>query len=278
MPELPEVEAVRRSLIELVAGQRITDVTVGWPKIIKSPEQYEQFQDALKGQTIHDVDRKGKFLIFLLDDYCLVSHLRMEGNYSLHKQEDPVDKHTHVVFHFSDGMELRYRDVRKFGTMHLFAKGSEWTVPPLSKLGPEPFSDEFTLEYFKGKLSNTERVIKAVLLDQSIVTGLGNIYVDEVLFRSGIHPERKSRTLTDQEILILREQAASTLKESINAGGSSVNTYMNSHGQSGTYQNELKVYGRKDQECYRCGAAVQKIKVAGRGTHFCPNCQKIANY
>ncbi|MBS4216875.1 DNA-formamidopyrimidine glycosylase [Bacillus sp. FJAT-49711] len=274
MPELPEVEVVRRSLVELVAGNKIVEVAVSWPKIIKSPEQYEQFQDALKGQTILDVNRKGKFLVFLLDDYALVSHLRMEGNYSLHKNEDPVEKHTHVIFRFSNGEELRYRDVRKFGTMHLFAKGSEWTVPPLSNLGPEPFSDDFTLEYFKEKLMKTERVIKAVLLDQSIVTGLGNIYVDEVLFRSGIHPERKSKTLTNQEILTLREQAAATLKESINAGGSSVNTYMNSHGQSGTYQNELKVYGRKEQECYRCGSVVQKTKVAGRGTHFCPNCQK----
>ncbi|MBS4199942.1 DNA-formamidopyrimidine glycosylase [Bacillus sp. FJAT-49732] len=273
MPELPEVEVVRRSLVELVAGKKIIDVNVGWPKIIKRPEQYEQFQDALKGQTIHDVDRKGKFLVFLLDDYSLVSHLRMEGNYRLQKTEDPVDKHTHVIFRFSDGKELRYRDVRKFGTMHLFSKGSEWTVPPLSNLGPEPFSDEFTFEYFKGKLMKTERSIKGVLLDQTVITGLGNIYVDEVLFRSRIHPLRIANTLTDQEILELREQASTTLKESIDAGGSSVNTYMNSHGLSGTYQNELKVYGRKDQECYRCGAAVQKIKVAGRGTHFCPTCQ-----
>ncbi|MCJ8009905.1 DNA-formamidopyrimidine glycosylase [Lederbergia wuyishanensis] len=273
MPELPEVEVVRRSLVELVAGQRIIDVKVGWPKIIKSPEQHEQFQDALKGQTIRDIDRKGKFLIFLLDDYSLVSHLRMEGKYSKHKTEDPVDKHTHVIFCLSGGEELRYRDVRKFGTMHLFAKGSEWAVPPLSNLGPEPFSYEFSFDYFKGKLMKTDRFIKAVLLDQTIVTGLGNIYVDEVLFRSRIHPERKTKTLSDQEILTLKEQAALTLQESINAGGSSVNTYMNSYGQIGTYQNELKVYGRKDEECYHCGAIVQKIKVAGRGTHFCPACQ-----
>ncbi|MBS4194966.1 DNA-formamidopyrimidine glycosylase [Lederbergia citri] len=273
MPELPEVERVRRSLVELVAGQKIMEVEVGWPKIIKNPEQHEQFQDALKGQTILDVDRKGKFLVFLLDDYSLISHLRMEGNYSLRKTEDPVEKHTHVIFRFSGGKELRYRDVRKFGTMHLFRKGSEWTVPPLSKLGPEPFSDEFTIEYFKGKLKNTDRVIKAVLLDQSVVSGLGNIYVDEVLFRSGIHPLRKAKSLTDREILSLREQSAATLQESINAGGSSVNTYMNSHGQSGTYQNELKVYGKKDQECFNCGTAIHKIKVAGRGTHFCPICQ-----
>ncbi|MBW8351180.1 DNA-formamidopyrimidine glycosylase [Bacillus sp. IITD106] len=273
MPELPEVETVRRSLVELAAGQKIIEVEVGWPKIIKSPEQYEQFQDALKGQTILDVDRKGKFLVFLLDDYALVSHLRMEGNYSLHKMEDPVDKHTHIIFRFSGGKELRYRDVRKFGTMHLFQKGTEWTVPPLSKLGPEPFSDEFTVEYFKAKLKCTDRVIKAVLLDQSVVSGLGNIYVDEVLFRSGIHPVRKAKSLTDREILSLREQSAATLLESINAGGSSVNTYMNSHGQSGTYQNELKVYGRKDQGCFNCGTPIQKIKAAGRGTHFCPICQ-----
>lgn len=274
MPELPEVEAVRRSLVQLTCRKTIQSVSIGWPKIIKHPLETEQFQDALIGQTIHDVKRKGKFLIFILDNYSLVSHLRMEGNYRLANEGDPTDKHTHIMFRFTDGTELRYRDVRKFGTMHLFTKGTEEAELPLSKLGPEPFAEEFTQDYFKERLMKTERVIKAVLLDQTIVTGLGNIYVDEVLFRAKIHPERKANSLNDLEISLLREQAAATLEESIQAGGSSVNTYMNSHGVSGTYQEQLLVYGRKGEGCKECGTPLEKMKLAGRGTHFCPECQK----
>ena len=169
--------------------------------------------------------------------------------------------------------ELRYRDVRKFGTMHLFAKGTETSVLPLVKLGPEPFSDDFTVDYFKEQLMKTDRIIKAVLLDQTIVTGLGNIYADEVLFRSKIHPERRAKSLKDQEISVLREQAAATLIDSIKAGGSSVNTYMNSLGESGTFQDQLLVYGRKGEACKECSTPLEKVKLAGRGTHFCPQCQ-----
>ncbi|MCJ7839756.1 DNA-formamidopyrimidine glycosylase [Lederbergia sp. NSJ-179] len=273
MPELPEVESVRRSLSELVTGKEIKKVTVHWPKIIKHPLTYEQFQDALQGQVIREIQRRGKFLIFQLDEYSLVSHLRMEGNYSLQDEKDEPDKHTHILFHFMDGSTLFYRDVRKFGTMHLFAAGTENNVLPLAKLGPEPFSEECTLAYLQKKLGKTDRLIKAALLDQTIVTGLGNIYVDEVLIRSRIHPERVSKTLTKDEILTLQKEMKETLLESIEAGGSSVHSYMNSHGLSGTYQERLKVYGRKGEPCPFCGTLIEKIKVAGRGTHFCPACQ-----
>lgn len=274
MPELPEVENVRRTLLQLIKGKTIELVEVRWPKIIKQPEQ-EQFTDALAGQTIEGIDRKGKFLIFLLNDYSLVSHLRMEGHYSLQNQKEPMDKHVHVIFRFTDGTEMRYRDVRKFGTMHLFSKGSEQEALPLSKLGPEPFSDLFTSEYLQNKLSGTERLIKAVLLDQTIVAGLGNIYVDEVLFRAGIHPNRKANSLTAGEMQNLRREAVATLEESVKAGGSSVNTYMNSMGIEGSYQDRLLVYGRKGIPCPTCGTVVEKTKTAGRGTHFCPACQLL---
>jgi formamidopyrimidine-DNA glycosylase len=143
MPELPEVETVRRTLTSLVKGKTINDVQVMWPKIIKKPNEIEQFQDALVGQTILDIKRRGKFLKFILDDYVLVSHLRMEGRYGVYKISEPYDKHTHVLFTFTDDTQMRYRDVRKFGTMHLFKKGDEETNLPLSQLGPEPFSKEF---------------------------------------------------------------------------------------------------------------------------------------
>ncbi len=274
MPELPEVENVRRSLLQLVQGKTIQGVKASWPKIIKQPLEVEQFYDALKDQTIHDLQRKGKFLIFMLDDYALVSHLRMEGHYSVNQNGDPADKHTHVTFVFSDGTELRYRDVRKFGTMHLFKKGEEEKELPLAKLGPEPFSPSFSAEYLKSEFQKTERIIKAVLLDQTIVAGLGNIYADEVLYKAKIHPERKAKTLKKKEIEKLSQEMAQTLEDSIAAGGSSVNTYMDSMGLSGTYQERLNVYGRNGEACVDCGTIFEKTKVAGRGTHYCPTCQK----
>ncbi|MBM7714801.1 DNA-formamidopyrimidine glycosylase [Siminovitchia sp. FSL H7-0308] len=275
MPELPEVENVCRSLLKLVKGKTVEDIHIGWPKIIHYPLEIEQFQDALRGQTFRGLNRKGKFLVFELDDYSLVSHLRMEGHYSVHKKGDPSDKHTHVVFCLTDGEELRYRDVRKFGTMHLFKKGTEQGQLPLSKLGPEPFSADFSAEYLMDRLKKTDRIIKAVLLDQAIVAGLGNIYADEVLFRAGIHPCRRAKTITEEEARVLTSQMIETLNEAIEAGGSSVNTYMNSLGLAGSFQNSLHVYGRNGQECVSCGTLLEKIKAAGRGTHFCPSCQII---
>jgi formamidopyrimidine-DNA glycosylase len=274
MPELPEVETVKRTLIQLTAGKTIQDVTVWWPKIIKKPDEVEQFIDALKGQTIHDIGRRGKFLKFFLDDYVLVSHLRMEGRYSVAKSGEPIDKHTHVIFHFTDGTELRYRDVRKFGTMHLFKKGEEEKELPLSQLGPEPFSEQFTAELLAEKLQKTNRKIKTVLLDQTLVVGLGNIYVDEALFRSGIHPERPANSLQIEEIRLLHKEIVATLTEAVEKGGSTVRSYVNSQGQIGMFQLELFVYGRKGEPCKKCGQPLQKMVVGGRGTHYCSHCQK----
>src|SRR5690606_9428342 len=222
MPELPEVETVRRTLLQLVNGKTIDKVTVLWPKIIKKPEETEQFCDALRGQTIHDVDRRGKFLKFILDDYVMVSHLRMEGRYGLYSEDEPYDKHTHILFAFTDGTQLRYRDVRKFGTMHLFKKGEEEESLPLSQLGPEPFSKEFTVKYLEDKLSKTNRKIKVALLDQTSVVGLGNIYVDEALFRAGIYPERVAKSLSKKEIKLLHHEIIQTLNEAVEKGGSTI--------------------------------------------------------
>ncbi|WP_409302112.1 DNA-formamidopyrimidine glycosylase [Peribacillus sp. SCS-155] len=275
MPELPEVETVRRTLEQLVVGKTIDHVSVFWPKIIKAPLDVEQFRDALKGQTIHSIGRRGKFLIFQLDDYAMVSHLRMEGKYGLYPEEEPYDKHTHVIFNFTDGSQLRYRDVRKFGTMHLFAKGRELNELPLLHLGPEPLSEGFTIEYLAERLARTNRKIKPVLLDQTIVVGIGNIYVDESLFRSGIHPERIASTLTDEEIERLHNEIVQTLSEAVEKGGSTIRSYVNSQGQIGMFQLELFVYGRKGEECKRCGKPLEKLTVGGRGTHICPSCQPL---
>lgn len=273
MPELPEVETVRKTLEVLVLSKEIENVSVFWPKIIQYPVEVEQFKDALKGQTIQRMGRRGKFLIFYTNDFALVSHLRMEGKYFLHQQEDEVDKHTHVIFHFTDGTELRYRDVRKFGTMHLYVKGTELEKLPLSQLGPEPFSEQFTIDYLHQKLSKTNRSIKTALLDQKLVVGLGNIYVDEALFRANIHPERKANTLDNKELQILHKKIIETLSDAVEKGGSTIRSYVNSQGEMGMFQLDLFVYGRKGEECKICGSHLEKIVVGGRGTVFCPNCQ-----
>jgi formamidopyrimidine-DNA glycosylase len=275
MPELPEVETVRKTLKKLVLHKTIDDVTIHWPKIIKNPVEVEQFIDALKGETIVDIGRRGKFLIIYTGTFALVSHLRMEGRYGLYPSEEPYDKHTHVIFDFTDGTQLRYRDVRKFGTMHLYKKGDEFNNPPLIALGPEPFSDEFTVEYLMDKLKKTGRKVKPALLDQNVLVGLGNIYVDEALFRAGIHPERIASSLTKPEIVDLHREIVATLDEAVKKGGSTIRSYVNSQGEIGMFQLELYAYGRQGEECKRCGHPLEKITVGGRGTHFCPNCQKV---
>lgn len=274
MPELPEVETVRRTLQELVVHKTIAHVSVFWPKMVKHPEEAAQFQDALAGQTIMDIGRRGKFLILYTDDYALVSHLRMEGRYGLFPSAEPVEKHTHVIFHFTDGTELRYKDVRKFGTMHLYAKGEEFERLPLAHLGPEPFAESFTVDELAGRLSRTTRTIKTALLDQKTIVGLGNIYVDEALFRSRIHPERPANSLSRDELEKLYKEISDTLSEAVEKGGSTIRSYVNSQGQIGMFQLELFVYGRKGEECKVCGGTLERIVTGGRGTVFCPSCQK----
>ncbi|WP_078379444.1 DNA-formamidopyrimidine glycosylase [Sutcliffiella halmapala] len=273
MPELPEVETVRKTLVQLVKDKTIKEVKVLWPKMVKEPDDAFLFEQMLVGQRINDIGRRGKFLLFYLDDYCLVSHLRMEGKYGVFRPEEPANKHTHVFFYFEDGTELRYQDVRKFGTLHLYKKGEELAAKSLVSLGPEPFDKEFNLEGFKERLSRKNRNIKAVLLDQTVVVGLGNIYVDEALFRSGIHPEKLANSLTDQEIEVLQREIVLTLQEAVDKGGSTIRSYVNSQGQIGMFQLELFVYGRKGEPCKKCGTAIEKSVVAGRGTHTCANCQ-----
>ncbi|GAA0426197.1 DNA-formamidopyrimidine glycosylase [Agaribacter marinus] len=275
MPELPEVETIRKTLKQFVLNKTIDHVDVHWGKIIKRPDDLEQFKMELVGQTIHDILRKGKFLLFQLDDYVLVSHLRMEGKYRVTKSSEPLKKHTHIIFSFTNGEELRYNDVRKFGTMHLFKKGEEMKSKPLNLLGPDPFDPAFTTDYFINKLKKTERVIKSALLDQGIVAGLGNIYVDETLFRAGVHPLRQANKLTHKEITEVRKQAIVTIQEAVKQGGTTIRSYVNGQGEMGMFQQELFVYGQEDKACKKCGKQIIKMKIGGRGTHICTTCQLL---
>ncbi|MGB8002076.1 MAG: DNA-formamidopyrimidine glycosylase [Anaerobacillus sp.] len=273
MPELPEVETVKRTLEDLIIGKTISDVIVKWPKIIKRPDDIEEFKMKVIGQTFKGVERRGKFLKLLLEEDVIVSHLRMEGKYRVAHAEEEADHHTHVFFVFDDGTELRYHDVRKFGTMHLFPIGTEETELPLAQLGHEPFSSGFTVEVLEKGFSKTTRKVKTVLLDQTLVVGLGNIYVDEALYKAGIHPERIASSLNHQEIERLQVEIVDTLMEAVNKGGSTIRSYVNSQGKIGTYQDNLFVYGRSGLECKSCHSLLEKIVVGGRGTTFCPVCQ-----
>ena len=199
----------------------------------------------------------------------------MEGKYSVEDQHTDVTKHTHVIFTFKDGDQLRYNDVRKFGTMHLFPKGQELNQKPLNQLGPDPFDKEFTFEYFYEKLHKTSRTIKTVLLDQTIVAGLGNIYVDETLFKAGVHPLKQADHLTENEVKLIQKHAILTLKDAVQQGGTTIRSYVNSQGEMGMFQQELFVYGQAEQPCKMCGDTIIKMKVGGRGTLICLTCQPL---
>ncbi|PTL39867.1 DNA-formamidopyrimidine glycosylase [Alkalicoccus saliphilus] len=273
MPELPEVETVKNTLNEQITGRTIADVVITLPRIIQLPDDTEEFRMRLTGQTFEKVERRGKFLRFLLNEDVMISHLRMEGKYGMFSPGDPVGKHTHVRFIFSDGMELRYTDVRQFGTMHIFARGTEFNHLPLKQLGPEPLEKAFTPEVLKSRLSSV-RAVKTQLLDQTKIVGLGNIYVDEALFLAGIHPEKPAHKITDEETVRLHKAVQTTLQKAIEAGGSSVRSYVSSEGKSGSFQEQLYVYGRRGEACRECGTEIIRFTVGGRGTHICPLCQQ----
>lgn len=275
MPELPEVETIRQTLRQLVIGKEMESVDIKWPKIIQKPDDMEEFKQLLVGQTIEEIRRKGKFLLFDLTDLVLVSHLRMEGKYGVFQKGEEIAKHTHITFHFVDGTELRYRDVRKFGTMHLFEKGAELDEKPLIQLAMDPLEEHFSFTLFAKKIQKSERVIKNILLDQTVIAGLGNIYVDETLFLAGIHPLRKGNSLTLNEIETIYQSAVLTLQEAIKQGGTTIRSYVNSQGQIGMFQQQLHVYGQTDKACRKCHDKIVKMKVNGRGTHFCPTCQQL---
>lgn len=272
MPELPEVETVRRGLEKLILGKKISSVEIRYPKMIKT--DLDQFQKELPGQVVKSMGRRGKYLLFYLTDKVLISHLRMEGKYFYYPDQVPERKHAHVFIHFEDGGTLVYEDVRKFGTMELL-------VPELldayflsKKLGPEPTEQDFDLGSFKLALKKSKKPIKSYLLDQTLVVGLGNIYVDEVLWRAKVHPSRSSNSLSSQEARKVHDQTIEVLGQAVEKGGSTIRTYTNAFGEDGTMQDFHQVYDKAGQACSRCGSIIEKIQLGGRGTHFCPKCQR----
>jgi len=274
MPELPEVETVKRSLTSLVKDKRIKSVDIYHNNIIEYPS-LEDFKNNIINQKINKIERYGKWLIFVLDDYYLLSHLRMEGKYFYKTNKEPILKHEHVVFNFTDNTCLRYMDVRKFGKMHLIKKEDITKIGPLIEMGLEPWSELLDPNYLIDKYKNKKLPIKTTLLDQSIIVGIGNIYADEILFLSKINPLRKSNSLTKEELSSIIKYTKEVLEKAIEKGGSSIRSYTSVDGVHGLFQQELYVHTKKGEKCQVCSTIIEKTKVGGRGTYYCPTCQKF---
>jgi len=269
MPELPEVETVKNTLKRQVLNKVIKVSNVYWDNIIAYPEVTE-FKSKLKNQRIVDIKRRGKWLMFELDNFYLLSHLRMEGKYFIKKENDIRNKHEHVTFTFTDNDELRYHDTRKFGKMYLLEKDDIYNKRPLNELGFEPWDENLNENYLKNKFH--KKPIKTELLDQSIIVGIGNIYADEILFLSKINPLKIASELTGDDYRNIIENTKKTLEKAIELGGTTVKSYTSSEGVHGKFQNELLVHTK--QTCPICNSVIEKIKVGGRGTYYCPVCQK----
>lgn len=286
MPELPEVETVRRGLSQLIIRKQVTQATSdNFKSFPNAPAEVAAF---LVGAHIVAVRRRAKVIVIDLDtDYSLVVHLKMTGQLVYRGEEnwgaghpndsligDLPDKSTHAELQFSDGSKLFFNDQRKFGWMKLLATPLVEELPFFQKVGPEPLTNDFTVEVLTKRLARRQKSrIKAALLDQTTVAGLGNIYVDESLFLSRIHPETLVGELTPEQLGLLTANIKQVLQQSIDAGGSSSRNYVDADGKRGNYLDGAYVYGRAGMPCRICGAPIKKLKVAGRGTHICPVCQ-----
>ena len=273
MPELPEVETVKETLKLKLIGKKIKDVKIYYDGIIAYPE-VKEFSKQIKNLPIKDIKRRGKWLMFDLDKYYLLSHLRMEGKYFFKNKEEKLDNHEHVVFTLDDDEELRYRDTRKFGKMYLIKKEDINSIGPIKDLGLEPWDDSLTKEYLRNKYKNKKLPIKTVLLDQSIIVGIGNIYADEILFLSRLNPLIKCCDLNDNDLGNIIKYTKEVLEKAIKLGGTTIRTYTSVDGVHGRFQNELLIHGKDKEVCPNCGQPVEKIRVGGRGTYYCIKCQK----
>lgn len=272
MPEIAEVETVRKTLKRLILEKHIRDVKVLYEGIIEG--DVWEFKNTLKGKKIKDIDRIGKWLLFDLDEYYLLSHLRMEGKFFVKKSSDYINNHEHVIISFDDGTDLRYHDTRKFGKLQVVKKENLYDVPAIKKQGIEANSDKLTKEYLYEKISKKRTNIKTLLLDQTIISGLGNIYASEVLFVSRINPERSGCSLTLEEVERIVLASKEVVNKAIAEGGTTIRSYTSSLGVTGSFQQYLNVYKRENQPCHVCGSEIKLITIGGRSTYYCPTCQK----
>lgn len=280
MPELPEVETIRRDLHRKVKDKEIKFVTVNTPKIVKEPP-ISEFCTQIEGKVFKNINRRGKYLVIELDSgKKLVIHLGMTGLLIYPFNEDSKKiinvKHNHLVFTFIDGTKLIFNDVRKFGKIYLVSNLNE--IKGMAKLGLDPLDDCFKEEIFAQILNKKKKSkIKSFLMNQEFITGLGNIYVNEVLYRANIHPLRKISSLHKEEIGNLYQQIKLVLNKAIKSGGSTVadEAYLNTDGEKGKFAEKLQVYARKGKPCVKCGHSIDVVRIEGRSSFICPQCQKL---
>ena len=288
MPELPEVETVVRGLNRLILKKKIAQVKHDWPKSF--PNLEKDVNDFMIGAEIFKVQRRGKAIIIKLNNgWVLVTHLRMTGQMVYRGEEnwgaghpnddflnDLPNKSTRVEIDFEDQTKLFFNDQRKFGYMKLLPEPEIEELSFFQKLGPEPLEDNFTVEIFKERLLKKKNsLVKPTILDQSVIAGVGNIYADEALWRAKIHPETRIKDFSNIDFKNLHESIRFVMNKSIEKGGSTDRNYVNADGSRGNYLEYAAVYHKNGQPCKRCGTEISKIRVGGRGTHFCENCQKI---
>ena len=273
MPELPEVETIRRQLDALILGRNVTSLTASWDKTLNWWGVDEQ---QVSGHQVDSVSRRGKVIIIALSsETSMLIHLRMTGQLLLDENRDLEGRLTRAVIGLASG-QLVFNDQRKFGRIVVMPSNEVENDPLLRRLGPEPLSAEFTAQGLGACLARHRTAsVKATLLDQSTLAGLGNIYVDEVLFTARLHPSTPSSVLTTREVKRLAEAIPQVLKAAIAAGGSTMRDYRDAAGASGTYLDQALVFGRTGKPCRTCGRAIAKIRVAGRGTHVCATCQRL---
>jgi len=272
MPEKPEVITVARSLEPKIIHKEITGCNIYWDNIIAEPS-VKEFKERIIGEVINSVTTRGKFIVIELTNYYLLVHLRMEGKFFFRNKGDELNKHEHVELILDDSVSFRYHDVRKFGKMYLKKKDELYTTKPLSELGYEYYDKELSEDYLLEKFKNKSLPIKTVLLDQSIIAGIGNIYDDEILYLSHLNPLEKASALKKKDCNNIITYTKEVLDHSVELGGTTIKSFTSSEGVHGLFQNELLVHGQK--VCPNCGSEITKIRVNGRGTYYCKNCQKI---
>ena len=266
------METVRQTLKRRILKKQIKNVNVLYERMIES--DLTEFKTKLVGLEFDDILRRGKWLLFSIGDYYLCSHLRMEGKYFIKDNNEEINKHEHVIFEFSDGTDLRYHDTRKFGRMNLVKKELLDTVEGVRKQGIEPIDDKLSKEYLYEHFKKSNLPMKTLLLDQTIISGLGNIYADEVLFAAGINPLKKGKEISLDECQRIKEVSKEIIEEAIKCGGTTIKSYTSSLGVTGLFQQHLKAHKRENEECYTCKSIINRIVVGGRSTYYCPKCQK----
>lgn len=275
MPELPEVETISRDLRGKIVGHTIERAEVFWDREIGYPSVPE-FLELIKARLIEGTGRRAKFVVIRLSENAtLLTHLKMTGQLLYVKASEPASPYARVVLHLDRGRQLRFVDVRKFGRMYLVEADRLQDFPKMAALGPEPLEETFTLAAFRKLLKRRTGRIKPLLMNQGFLAGMGNIYVDEALFRPGLHPLRSSTTLKPKDVAKLHQAIIDVLEESIANRGSSIDDYRDPAGQKGYHHVHLRVYGRTGEPCLVCGTPIRKIVVGGRGSHFCPKCQRL---